>query len=511
MGEESDMRAIERAVGDVMALVGTGQEAAAVEKVVGFRSRGAATRDILIRSLISTGQSNRDAALTRCALSAFERIKKNAKLDAHYYYDVANGYQTLYELGIGSNGQKAFDMAEQANAAIKYFRRATGVDPRVETNLGNLLDSLARPLEALREYQAALVRDPNFAMAAGNYAYALEALTSSGQYPGGLLIMAHRLYQQALEHPASILEVGGQQALDHFLEHRQRIERYFVDSGHPEALHADLNHDPWDSSDKSEFVRFYTDLCLRHDLYLNLHLADPRAAASVGDTFLPTIVSPVESSGAYFSDLSFRLNEIHETFATARYLFARSQYVDADTRDISEQTTLINTMDYAVSNLYVGLLKSSYKEAFSALDKLAVLINHYLKIGHSEDSVYYGTVWFTPGTSRDEGLLSDAVRAGGYKLLGTYLLCLELRGSRYSTLRNAMTHRYVRVFRGTSPEKGGYDFEHLVQLTAEVLFKVKCAIIYTSQFIMAQESRKSSGQPVGTVPIETDQNLDLWD
>ncbi|MDQ1581516.1 MAG: hypothetical protein QOD05_2291 [Microbacteriaceae bacterium] len=185
--------------------------------------------------------------------------------------------------------------------------------------------------------------------------------------------------------------------------------------------------------------------------------------------------------------------------------------MESDTREISEQSTLVNTLDYAASNLYVGLLKAAYKEAFSTLDKLAVLINHYLDIGHNEDSVYYGSVWFEPGQADGERRIAEPVRAAGYRLFGVYLLCLELRGSRYSSLRNAMTHRYVRVFRSGPVAKGGYDFERLVDLTAEVLFKVKCAIIYVSQFITSDEQKKHEGGILGTLPAWTNQNLDIWD
>lgn len=131
------------------------------------------------------------------------------------------------------------------------------------------------------------------------------------------------------------------------------------------------------------------------------------------------------------------------------------------------------------------------------------------RLGHSEDRVYYGNVWFEPGTEGDERRVAKAVHAAGYRLLGTYLLCLDLRGSRYSGLRNAMTHRYVRVFRYGHAGKGGYDFDKLADLTGEVLFKVKCAIIYISQFITAEEQRKNAGRELGALPAWTDQNLDL--
>jgi len=57
----------------------------------------------------------------------------------------------------------------------------------------------------------------------------------------------------------------------------------------------------------------------------------------------------------------------------------------------------VNLEDHSASNIYVGHLKMAYKEAFAALDKIAVLINHYLDLGLPEQQCYYGTVWYEHG------------------------------------------------------------------------------------------------------------------
>jgi HEPN superfamily protein len=64
---------------------------------------------------------------------------------------------------------------------------------------------------------------------------------------------------------------------------------------------------------------------------------------------------------------------------------------------ISEQTTLASLHDYSVSNIYVGYLKAAYKEVIGVLDKIAVLLNHYLSLGLREDSCYYRSVWYVHG------------------------------------------------------------------------------------------------------------------
>lgn len=104
------------------------------------------------------------------------------------------------------------------------------------------------------------------------------------------------------------------------------------------------------------------------------------------------------------------------------------------------------------------------------------------------------------------------VRDQGYRLVGLYLLCKQLNGSKYSHLRNALTHRYLRVFRFTSPPKGAYDFDDLSQLTGEVLRTIKCIIMQATIFIdrMERSKRGKDSDLVGQIPLNTSQNLDLW-
>lgn len=510
------METIYAAAPEILELIDAGRTDEAIERILAFKQSGKGTRYTLIRVLISTGQHRDDARLTRCALDAFERIKAKAPNDPELFYDIANGYQVLVESALHTAPGAGFDCEEEIKQAIRYFGKAGDHDPRAVTNLGNLYDTIGRPVEAIACYERALAVDPGFAMAAGNKAMALEVLAPISSYSTTYQIHAHQLYEAALGNEASLLEVGGEPALVHFRQRNEAIERRFTESGHAELLGQDLSHEPYDDGSLSEFVRFYVETCVRHDLYLNLHIVDRRAQASIGDRIAPVLhTGPAESDDQqYVQDIMFRLNEIIESYMTARLLFVRSQFTDDDSSAISEQTTLVNLLDYSVSNIYVGQLKASYKEAFSALDKVAVLINHYLGIGHSESSVYYGNVWYEPASldTTDEPVLADAVRAGEYRLLGLYLLCRELSSSKYSHLRNALTHRYARVYRGVPGPKGTQTFEEMSSLTADLLYKIKCAIMYAALFIEHQERQKypPSAAPTIQMPLYTDQNLDLW-
>jgi tetratricopeptide (TPR) repeat protein len=509
---------LDQAVKDIAELLNTDDgHAKAIDLIIGFRAAGSITRFTLLQLVIAIGQKTRNRRAIQVGLDAFERLKTKIPNDPMLYYNVATGYQELYDFQRREDGANIFDCQDTITSALKYAARAPATNPRVLTNLGNLYDDIGRPVEAIDCYERALRTDESFGMALGNKAIAVQTLAPIVRYPTSYYIYAHQLYQAAFAHVLSILDVGGKPALDDFQSRDQTLVQWFTGRGKADKLDWDLRHDRYDDSTMSDFVKSYTEFCIRHDLYLNTHLVDRLAPASIGDSIVPRLVTRTSEGDdqQYVHDIVFRLNEITEAYITARMALVQSQYTNDDFSTISNQTTLVNLLDYSVSNIYVGHLKTAYKEAFGALDKIAVLINHYLELGLKEDRCYYRTVWYEhdeAGEPVQPTVVSQKVKDQGYRLFGLYLLCQELCGSKYSHIRNALTHRYVRVYRAVAGPKNTYTFEDLTQTTIDALYKVKCAIMYVSLFIAAQE-RAKRGAEAGFMPdmsLSTDQNLDIW-
>lgn len=505
------------AADEILGLIRGGQTDKAFQKIAAFRGDGSVTRFTLIRLLVSTGQQDRDRAVLTRALDAFERLKSKAKgpLGPETYYDIANGYLELYALAVYTDGANVFDCEETVTAALRYGLRGAADGPRALTNLGNLYDETGRPVEALGSYERALAIDPEFGMALGNKAMAIQTLAPVTRYPVTHLIQAHQLYQAAIERAESVAEAGLDGSLESFRTQNDEIVRYLTSIGRADRLDQDLRHEPYDDGALSEFVRFYTRFCLQHDLYLNTHLADRQAEASIGDEIVPVLTTRVGDSDdrRYVDDIMFRLNEILESYMTARTALVQSQYVSDDFSAISRMTTLVNLEDGSASNMYVGHIKMAYKEAFAALDKIAVLINNYLALGLPEQQCYYGTVWYEHGPDGKPGdprVLAPQVKAAGYRLFGLYLLCKDLCGSKYSDIRNALTHRYLRVYTAGPRPKGAYLFDDLTATTIEAMYKIKCAITYAALFIWHAEDQKHAGQRTAQMHLSVDQQLDDW-
>lgn len=486
----------------------------AKRKIMEFKANKETTRYTVIRLLISYAQETSNYKLARCALDVFEAIKAKAPVDSGLYYDVANGYAVLYDTTIADDYTKAFDCVDNVREAIKYFEKAAETDLRAFTNYGNLLDRTGRPIESIDRYEEALSRDPKFSMAIGNKAITLLSLAPLSGYQNVYVIAAYQLLQEALANKDSAEDHGEQDAIAHFQGRSDAIEEAFKKAGRFDDLTADMSHDHYDSGNMSDLVKFYTDFCLKHNLYTNLHRSNQASNASIGDNIFPTLRTELdESERQYVNDIAFRFNEINESFMVARAALVQSQYTNADFSAISEQTLLVDNEDKSASNIYVGHLKTAYKEAFSTLDKIAVMLNHYLQLGHSEDGVYYHTVWYDP---REPGSTAPAVLQQKIReepsLLGLYMMCQDLRGSKFSMLRNALTHRYIRVYRGGKGPKGTFTFEEMTQTTIETFYKIRCCIMYLSLFISRKEKAKFSGADDHLAPMEllSNQNLADW-
>lgn len=153
-----------------------------------------------------------------------------------------------------------------------------GTDDAI-VNLGNLYDEIGRPLEAIITYEKVLARTPDFGMAIGNKALAVESLIPISEYQAAYLVYAHQLYEQALGYKESITEHGGVHTVHNFASRRDNIAKHLKYTGHEDWLKRDLAHDTFNPKDYSQDEASYTQFCLESDLYLNLHFFDRQSCS----------------------------------------------------------------------------------------------------------------------------------------------------------------------------------------------------------------------------------------
>ena len=62
----------------------------------------------------------------------------------------------------------------------------------------------------------------------------------------------------------------------------------------------------------------------------------------------------------------------------------------------------MNTLDYSQFNLYVGLPKSAFREAFNILDKCAVFLIYYYALVLREHIIFFSCFWQRTERIREE-------------------------------------------------------------------------------------------------------------
>ncbi len=428
-------------------------------------------------------------------------------------YNVANGIQFRIRKYLNDN-DSYFGVEADIRRCIEMFRESielTG-DSNAMVNLGNLYDETGRALEAIVEYGKATQRDAGFGMAYGNNALAIKKLAHISDYQTAYLIHAYQLFNEALAHEQSVMDEGGQYAIDSFEQNRDEIKVAFEKVSKEALLDTDLAHHPFDKSKTEQDEGSYAQFCLDNDLYLNLHIFDRHSMGSVGDNISPSFITGIKDEAAdqWVKETFMRLNEIKESYITGRYILWLSQQKNDSLSNISQQSLFVNNLDYTAHNIYTGLLKSAYKEGFSALDKIANTLNHYLKLGNNEKKINYRNIWFTK-LDEKKGF-NPSVTSQNYLLFGLYSALYAL-GDGPDKTRNSLEHRYFKV--STLGNEDAPTFDEFTKQTIEAYYQLKCAIVYLLNFISSCEEKKrqeaiDKGGIIPTMPVITDQWLDLW-
>jgi len=460
--------------------------------------------------LIDIGEGLENSQIVKKGISLGEEILKNPdfeKYKSKLYYNIANGYMSLFLLEYKNKIEQIVDN-ENLQRAKSYFREAIkeedDLDPNLRkqlwTNYGNCLDTLGRGVEALYAYDEALKIDPNFSMALGNKAMAMKFFANiSGVYREAIYIKSYQMLKEALKDRNIDIK-----AKKIFGSEIQEIENLFEDKS---ILSKSLNHSKYDSTNMSEFEKYYIEFCSKHKLFLNFHIHKEECEASIVDPIFISLITPIDDDETFYN-LAKYINQIKEDYAVARLLLVQSQFKKEDFDSISKRTTFANTPDYSIFNIYTGLLKSAFKEAYNILDKISRFINEYYGLGIRGD-IYFTTIWQEKGKIRPEILNSQNI--GLYAL---YDIFLDFKSEYYrkiKDIRNASVHErlviYDSILRDWNKKDDKYNigYETMLSQTIELFKLVKSAIIYLINFVNLEEEkkRKESGEKIGEIFFDT--------
>jgi len=504
-------------------LISQGKFKEALERIENCEKRYPGDKAIHINKLgflVDIGFGLHDQEIVQQGLHIGERFlssSKNIKYESIIHYNLANGYFSLFGLSERGTGIDTYPRSTNLQKAKCHFREALRLcdyhDPNINkqnwVNYGNCLDSLGRGVEAFYAYDEALKLDKKFSMAIGNKAKALRFFADiSGAYRGAIYLEAYQAIKSIINNQ-DLISIGGVRAKQAFEEELQIIESRFKDK---EDLKRILTHRNYDSAGLSEFEKYYLEYCLQEKLFLNFHVHEDNCEASIVDPIFIHLITKIEDNDTFYQ-LAKHINQIKEDYAIARLLLVQSQYKRQDFDSISKRTSFANTMDYSQFNLYNGLLKSAFKEAYNILDKIAVFINDYYKLGIVEEKIYFTSIWYCNYCKK---MSDDILHSKNISLYALYDIYQDFKSGYYKKIkdiRNSLVHRRLVIFdsmpthQNKKDDKHNVGYNEMLRETNNLLRLTKSAIIYLINFVNIEENKKRTGGTIAPIFVDTSQFL----
>lgn len=391
---------------------------------------------------------------------------------------------------------------------ILYLRKARdafspmSLDParlaQIVTNLANQMNTLGRPVEALRLYAGVLRRTPRFAMALANRGLVRFCFARMVHDDGHRAVLAAYACRD-LEHvvdpklewdsaPSNIIHLVKAKAA----EIRSAVE---VD-----AVLARTALDGWPLGEGDG--KIYRHRMLDRQLFLNpLVMLGAHSIAATDPLHLP---SHTFSQGSV-PPLVGWYNQMKQEFIGARLLYHEAMEAepleDRPPHYADDDVRLYDTLDYAALSVGAEKLRLAFRTAYSLLDKVAGFVNAYFDLGHNPTRVDLRGVWYENPRKRST-LHPKVADRPNLALRGLYWLSFDIVGEAMSgpddalapeaahlnALRNALEHRCLVLTTETfgAPENDGIeregiaafqrDTERMLELAHEALILLSLAM-----------------------------------
>jgi tetratricopeptide (TPR) repeat protein len=390
---------------------------------------------------------------------------------------------------------------------------------QIHTNLANCYDTTGRFVEAIAEWNRALLIEPRFGMARANRAVGLWTYAKFVYDDGHALVLAREAWAEL---DPSRLERLEPEADAYFARVRDEIWKAVPE----QALTMPFDFDGFELG-KTEAERVYREWCLKNTLFLNpLNDIGPMRIAAQDILTCPPIVAKV-GQGPRFHDF---MNQIKQEYCSARWLVHDATREHAP--HFSDKDVLLyNTLDYPSYGLRTESLKLGFRALYSLFDKIAFFLNAYLDLGIAERDVSFRGLWYDK-QRRAKGVRTEFAARENWPLRGLFWLGKDLyedsegfrevidpAARRLSEIRNHLEHKYLKlhsemwsgsgsgVFTDSlATSLGRSEFE---DMTMQLLRMVRASLIYLTLGLHREERNRADQR--GPDKITPPMTIETWE
>ncbi|MCD4746039.1 MAG: hypothetical protein K8R58_07055 [Bacteroidales bacterium] len=406
---------------------------------------------------------------------------------------------------------------DELEKQIKYYRKAYALIKKCDdkfitcqilTNIGNLFSHIGRFSEAQEYFNLCLEIDSNFGMAIGNKGFGLFYYARVIFEPVQQFIFMQYARKNLLE--SQVTEDVYIDANNAFQSVIQQIE-----SAYPIGQLDDYKD--YDNYYKglSDTEVEYRQWCAKNRLFIN-PLNDVFLDSVVAHDYLFTPSMVLEFNEKPIYQTIF--NQLKQEYVSARYLYFES--LSQNKAHFSDKdVVLMDTLDYAVYSLPLEKVKITFRICYSLFDKIAYLINLYLKLGHDANRVNFRNIWYNKGNKKN-GLKNELLVSKNWLLRGLFWLSKDLDEKGFDspiepeakeivTIRNFLEHKSFKIVESFNPkwteQSETYEIERSLfyEKTLKILKLSRSALMYLSFLIYVEESqRKERMDEKLVMPVE---------
>jgi tetratricopeptide (TPR) repeat protein len=436
---------------------------------------------------------------------------------SHARYNRANARESLLAVGTKPAWEEAGEEQRQAEyykarALVRSHLRASRRDflaaaqdsnsvhrTQARTNLGNMLSSSGRWLEAFEQYAEAVVVDPTNGNAAGNAAASLYRALLSGLGPAGHLAAVYSKYRAiAQANRDRTVELAGEGAAA-LWDALPEIEPH----GHLAHAESDNPYVQWVARERLALTPVMdglgSDTQRFDDVSIEAVITGP------GEEGMPQVFA---AANVLKSDYLAARRTVYQGLAMLE------EGADGWALHPAETGTYANTLDYAVYGEPISFMTLGARAALDVLDKIAVATNEYLGTGDSAGGVNFRKYWFDKKTKEVPwpGLNPKLIEQGAdmSRILALAELGDDLEdGGLYEqaqAMRNRSTHRLVRakLFDAEGIANTALttlEVSNLKLASVESLRVARAGILYFHALVSVRERRRGSQSEGFMLPV----------